>query len=136
MNKILLIIIVIFSSSCFFSGGIAVNDFGVKKNKLYKVKEGVYIHKNFNILATRDEYVGDHLVRDNVDYMVVPVGSFVSVTGFKTSGKWPMTSLTQVIGNIEIRGKVHHNVIISSLFYDYVEGHDTSKYVESVESED
>ena len=71
-------------------------------------------------------------MKDNPDYMVVPVGSLVDVTRSKTSGNWPMTSFTQIIGNIKIGGKTYKNVIISSVFSDSANGKNTDKYVAAI----
>ena len=114
-----LLVVLMFSvSSCFYSAKNAKQIYGVQKGEKYITQEGVYIHRDLDTLYIGDQSVDEGVAKNDADLRPLKKNSTVKVTRFKTTGNWPMTSMTRVFGKVKEGNNVYRNVDIGDIFLD------------------
>ena len=133
LQKSLVVVMMFSVSSCFYSAKNGKREYGVQKGEKYITQEGVYIHRSLNVLGVGCQSVDGGFVKNDADYRPLKKNSMVKVTRIKTTGNWPMTSLTRVFGVVKEGSNKYKNVDIGSIFQDTTKrGEISHKYVRKI----
>ena len=134
LQKLLPVVMMFSVSSCYHSGSNAKRIFGVQKGEKYITRKGVYIHRDLDMLYVGDASLNDGLAKNDADLRPLKKNSVIKVTRAKTTGSWPVITMTKVYGEVKEEGNVYRNVNIGNIFLDPKKNYQkTDKYVRKIE---